>query len=235
MFRRREFPAAVKFQYRDLDNHRHGDDAYAKKFRDSRLTANEEYRLVQVAREEGLLVGATCFDPSSCHKLAGLDFAKIASCSATDWETIRTIEASGLPVIASTGGLTIRETDQLAFVAPGRLALMHCVSRYPCPQERCDLARIRMLRGRYGTPVGWSTHEDPHATLPIQIATAYGADIFERHIGLGGENGYTSSPEQIERWISAWYEALTVIGQENRNDREDERKALARVERKIAA
>jgi N-acetylneuraminate synthase len=64
--------------------------------------------------------------------------------------------------------------------------------------------------------IGFSTHEEPDNMAAIQIAYAKGARIFERHIGVPTKtislNAYSSTPEQIDRWIEAWKVARDAEG-----------------------
>ena len=137
-----------------------------------------------------------------------------------DWPLIEAVAETSLPVVISTGGLKIREIDNLVIFGEHHavdFALMHCVSIYPTPPQACSLQNIAMLRKRHPEVwVGWSTHEDPDAIAPIQMATAYGAVIFERHIGVATEtfklNGYSSSPAQTDRWLEAWKMAQALAG-----------------------
>src|SRR5262249_33570214 len=149
----------------------------------------------------------TPFDELSVQRIAdmGFDLIKVASCSAKDWPLMEAVAETNLPVVFSTGGLKIEDIDNIVVFSEHRalsFALMHCVSIYPTPPDACNLHNIVMLLQRYGNVcVGWSTHEDPDATAPVQMAVAFGAKIFERHIGLPADNmplnNYSSNPEQI--------------------------------------
>jgi sialic acid synthase SpsE len=232
VFKDRGHKVAIKFQLRDLERYTHGDEAYREKFKAAQLLPSDYATLARVARDNGFLVAATPFDPASVELVTklGCDYIKIASCSVTDHETVWAAQNTKLPAIVSTGGGLATDWMRFGF---SDIAVMHCVSLYPCPAERCDLATIARLKNKFPhRPIGWSTHEDPNNTEIIQIAATYGAEIFERHIGLGGENAYTSSPRQIEAWVDAYERAVAIAGQEDRLDRSDERAALARVERK---
>ena len=46
---------------------------------------------------------------------------------------------------------------------------MHCISIYPTPIEQCNLNHIDTLIRRYPKSGGWSTHEDPNETSPVQV------------------------------------------------------------------
>lgn len=222
-----EFPAAIKFQYRDLDTLIHPDFKgnydfkYIKRFEETRITDADYLELVAHARERGFLAACTPFDEISVQKVVdhGFDFLKIASACATDWPLLTAVAEHTLPVIVSTGGLTIRETDRVAaFMTKrvDRLALMHCVAIYPTPDKELALNRIDLLRGRYkGVTVGYSTHEDPNNVLAGSLALAKGAHILERHVGLEAEgmsvNAYSSQAAELRAWATRLREAAGMM------------------------
>jgi uncharacterized cupin superfamily protein len=147
-------------------------------------------------------------------------------------------------VVFSTGGLEINDVDNLVVFSEHRalnLALMHCVSIYPTPPEACNLLNIAMLRKRYPSIcIGWSTHEDPDASAPVQMAVAYGALLFERHIGVATDaiklNAYSATPEQTDRWIEAWKLAQALAGSYERQEALDEEAgALRSLQRGVFA
>lgn len=224
--------AAIKFQFRDLDsfihpNYRDGtDNKNASRFLSTQLTQKEFGCLFDEVKRQGLYTMCTPFDEISVKLVAemGFDLIKVASCSAKDWPLIEAVSESNLPVVFSTGGLEIEDIDNLVVFAEHRaldFALMHCVSIYPTPPTACNLLNIAMLRKRYpNLCIGWSTHEEPDSTAPIQMAVAYGGLLFERHIGVGNDciklNAYSATPEQTDRWLSAWKEAQTLAGSYDR-------------------
>ena len=106
----------------------------------------------------------------------------------------------GLPIIASTGGLLQEEMDAGRFLDHRGCdyALMHCVSIYPTPAADCNLGNIGTFKQRYPNRViGWSTHEDPMKS-PRSCRRAAGAEMFERHVGVGTETS-SSSPIRPHR------------------------------------
>ena len=154
------------------------------------------------------------------------------------------VAETNLPVVLSTGGLKIEDVDNIVVFSEHRaltFALMHCVAIYPTPPDACNLHNIAMLLQRYGNVcVGWSTHEDPEATAPVQMAVAYGAKLFERHIGLPTDNmplnAYSSTPEQIDRWLQAWKLAQELRGSFDRMESsEPEAVSLKSLQRGVFA
>jgi sialic acid synthase SpsE/uncharacterized cupin superfamily protein len=244
--------AAIKFQFRDLDTFIHpehvraSDNKHIPRFLSTRLSRDAYKRLFDEVKRLDLYTMCTPFDEASVELIneMGFDLIKVASCSARDWPLLEVVAESNLPVVISTGGLEIEDVDNLVVFGEHRalnLALMHCVSIYPTPPEACNLQNIAMLRKRYPTMcVGWSTHEDPDAVAPVQMAVAYGALLFERHIGLATDNiklnAYSATPEQTERWLDAWRMAQKLAGSyERQKPLAEEAEALSSLRRGVFA
>ena len=220
--------AAIKFQFRDLPDFVHVDEQrdptnkHVPRFLSTLMPWEGFAELLDAIRSHGMLAMCTPFDESSVDRIVdmGFDLIKVASASATDWPLLERVAASGLPVVASTGGLTRSGADDLVSFLQHRgcdFALMHCVSIYPAPDETCQLSNIGEFRTRYpGLTIGWSTHEDPSDTVPVVVAYAQGARMFERHVGLPTDevtlNAYSSAPDQLDAWLAAWHKARTLVG-----------------------
>jgi len=244
--------AAVKFQFRDLPDFVHADERaqptnkHVPRFLSTLMPWEGFEALLAAIRGHGLLSVCTPFDESSVDRIVsmGFDLIKIASASATDWPLLERIAASGLPVIASTGGLTRSGSDDLVSFLQHRgcdFALMHCVSIYPAPDETCQLSNIGEFRVRYpGVTIGWSTHEDPGDTVPITVAYAQGARMFERHVGLPAAdvtlNAYSSDPDQLDAWFAAWHKTRALLGDVAlRYVPDEERRAIDELRRGVFA
>ena len=224
--------AALKFQFRQLDTFVHAAHReespykYPKRFLDTRLSNEEFARLTDEVRSLGMVTMCTPFDEESVDVIEamGIEVVKIASCSAADWPLLERVAEANKPVIFSTGGLIWKEiSDLVSFFDHRRVdfGIMHCVSIYPTPPELLQLNQISRLKARYADrTIGFSTHEDPDALSPVQVAVAKGAEMFERHVGLrcdGHElNTYSSTPEQIDRWIRVALDARVLCGADRR-------------------
>lgn len=244
--------AAIKFQFRDLPEFVHKDERakptnkHVPRFLSTRLTWDDFAQLQAVIRRCGLLSMCTPFDEASVDRIIKMkfDIIKVASCSARDWPLLEKIAASGLPVIASTGGLVQEEVDDLVSFLVHRgceFALMHCVSIYPTPEDACNLANIAEFKERYpGRTIGWSTHEPPQDTTHVGLATALGAQMFERHVGVETDkiklNAYSSTPEQVDAWLAAAVRAKRLIGTRRRGQPLDvERTSIDELRRGVFA
>lgn len=224
--------AALKFQFRELDSfihpsHRSGSaNKHIPRFLSTRLSSEQFARLTEEVRRQGLITMATPFDEPSVALIEtlGIEVVKLASASATDWPLIERIAVCNRPVVFSTGGLTLKEIDDLVSFFEHRrvhFAIMHCVSIYPTPDERMQLHQVEVLQGRYPTHViGFSTHERPEDTVPVGMAVACGARMLERHVGVETDtiklNAYSSTPAQLGAWIEAAKRARELVGEEAR-------------------
>lgn len=222
----------MKFQFRDLDTLVHpthkenSDNKHIPRFLSTRLSEADFKRLLQEVRAQGMLAACTPFDEASVDAIVrlGFDVLKVASCSATDWPLLQEVAGAGLPVIFSTGGMTVEEIDNVCSFFEHRrvhFAIMHCVSIYPTPDEHLQLNQIDFLRNRYpGVNVGFSTHEPPEETVMVQMSVAKGATMFERHVGIATDkiqlNQYSATPEQLRTWFAAYHRAQTICGSRRR-------------------
>ncbi len=223
-----DFRCAMKFQYRDLDTFIHPyfrdnfEYKYVKRFQETRLSNEALWQLKQESDNLGFVSMCTPFDENSVDKICnfGFDIIKVASCSFTDWPLLEKIAETDKPVIASTAGAMLDDIDRVIVFLKHRrkqFAIMHCVGEYPTSISHLNLNQIDFFKDRYpGIPIGYSTHEDPDNVDAVKIAVGKGARILERHVGVTTEkytlNGYSSTPKQIQEWLGAAQEALTMCG-----------------------
>jgi sialic acid synthase SpsE len=220
--------AAIKLQFRDLDtfvhkDFRHRTDIkYIRRISETRMS-NEDYAiLVKAIRDSGLIPMSTPFDEQSvdlCVKL-GLPIIKVASADSNDWILLEKIARTKRPVIVSTGGLSLKDMDDLVTFFENRnvpLAINHCIAAYPTEDKEMELNQIDFLRTRYpGHTIGLSSHEHQDWTSSIQIAYAKGARTFERHVDIDSDGAtispYSSKPEQVDTWFKAFKKAQEMCG-----------------------
>ena len=220
--------AAIKFQIRDVDTFIHKDFVqrqdirYIKKTVDTRISRADLATMVAFTRDKAMIPLATAFDERSvdmCVEL-GLDIIKLASSDINDWFLIEKIAQTKKPVIASTGGSSLKDTDDLVAFFANRsipLAVNHCVSLYPTEDCELDLNQIDFLRERYPhNTIGFSSHEYHDWTSSMLIAYAKGARVFERHVDINADgvkvSPYCSLPQQIDVWFKAFAKAKEMCG-----------------------
>lgn len=240
-----------KFQFRQLDTFIHpqhkqsSSNKHLGRFASTRLDQAGYAVLYDAVKAQGMYTMCTPFDEESVDLITamGFDLIKVASCSAKDWPLLEKIANANLPIIFSTGGLALSNIDDLVsfFEHQGcDFAIMHCVSLYPIPADKFHLNQIDVLRERYPNRIiGWSTHEDPNELIPVAIAVAKGAKIFERHVGVATEsitlNAYSSTPAQVDVWIAAAKAAIQLCGSRTRITDEAEISSIDTLRRGVFA
>jgi sialic acid synthase SpsE/D-lyxose ketol-isomerase len=223
-----EFSFAFKLQYRELDTFIHPDFKdrtdikYIKRFSETRLDRAQTKRLVDAIKGHGVLAMCTPFDEPSVGRIIedGFDILKVASCSFTDWPLLERISQADLPIIASTAGIELHNIDNVVAFLSNRgkqFSLEVCVAEYPTPYPHLQLNQLDLMIQRYpGLRIGYSTHEDPNETIPVAMAIAKGARIFEKHVGVPTEayalNTYSANPEQGKAWLDAARKAYAIAG-----------------------
>lgn len=250
--RQHQIKAAVKLQYRNLDNFVHvdfrnrEDVKHIPRFMSTRLNYSDFLVLVDEIRKEGMIPMSTPFDEDGVDWCAnqGLEIIKIASCSAMDWPLLEKAAATGKKLIISTGGKTLEDIDKIYNFFIHRncdFALMHCVAEYPVPTEHIQLDFIDRLKKRYpGILIGYSGHEDPDDCTVPMLAAAKGAQIFERHVGVPTEaiklNAYSMNPEQTAHWVKSIKtakEICTLKQEDTKYISQNERDSLASLMRGV--
>jgi sialic acid synthase SpsE len=220
--------AAIKLQFRDVDNFihrdwRHREDIrYIKKTLDTQLSKDDLRKMVEAVRDSGCVTCATPFDEASVEMCVefGVDVIKIASSDISDWFLIERIAKTRKPVIFSTGGSSLKDIDDMVTFFERRqipMAINHCVSIYPSEDSELELNQIDFLKRRYPDHViGYSTHEHTDWTSSVMMAYAKGARTFERHIDIeaGGipVSPYCTLPHQADEWFKAYQKAREMCG-----------------------
>jgi len=225
------FQFAFKLQYRNLETFIHPeykgrkDIKYVKRFEETYISEDNFKRLKDEIINNNFIAICTPFDEKSVDLIEKhqYDIIKIGSCSFTDWPLLERIVQTNLPIIASTASATLEEIDRVITFFEHRnkkICIMHCVGEYPTLNQNLQLNQISFLRKCYPEiAIGFSTHEEPDNFVPIKIAIAKGAKVFERHVALETEkyrkNSYSSTPEQIKNWLIAASEAFEMNGVED--------------------
>lgn len=227
--------AAIKFQFRDVDNFIHDDFKdnkeirYISKTEATRLPRDHFAELAKAVVSVGCIPMATPFDEASVDRCVELDFPiiKVASSDVNDWPLLEKIASTRRPVIISSGGASQKSLDDVVTFFERRsipLSINHCVSLYPSEDDQLELNQIDYLRTRYPEHViGLSTHEyhDWHSSMLISYAK--GARTWERHIDIDHNSvpvsPYCSLPHQIDEWFKAFRKAEEMCGGTGSNRR----------------
>jgi N-acetylneuraminate synthase/sialic acid synthase len=144
--------------------------------------------LKEDCHKAGVKLMSTPFDEPSLELLCDvdIDLFKIASFDLGNLPLIRRIAKVGKPVAISVGGGKIdqiRASVNILLDYIEEVAVMHCVSEYPCEYNRLGLDNIEVLIKEFPQCViGSSDHFN--GTLSGPIAYMKGARVFEKHVTL---------------------------------------------------
>lgn len=159
-----------------------------------RLSENDFYALYAVCNAVGIEMMVT---PFYLEAVAFLDPLVKRHKIASGWMRSRAIfdaaVATGKPVIASTG----MESADCEWPEIPNVSLLHCVSLYPCPDDKANLQRVRRSAGYSDHTVG---------TLACVAAVALGAKIIEKHITFdktaeGPDHACSAEPEEFAEMV----------------------------------
>lgn len=137
----------------------------------------------------------------------------------THLDLIRSMAATGLPTLLSTGMATVAEIDDAvsAFRAAGgqKLVLLHCTSGYPTPAQDVNLRRIPTLAAVFGCPVGFSDHSEGIAAAVG--AVVLGACLIEKHLTTdrslpGPDHRFSSDPEEFAELVRSIRQVEASLG-----------------------
>ncbi len=214
---------AIKFQTRH-NKYLFSQDAYEapyeseNAFADTYGTHREKLELkpewLPILKEDCIKYGvkfmSTPFDEPSLELLRQIDvdILKIASFDLGNLPFIHRIANLGKPVVMSVGGGNsdqIRSSIEVLLNHHDEVAILHCVSEYPCEYNRLGLDNIEILVKTFPQCViGLSDHFN--GTLSGPIAYMKGARVFEKHVTLnrawkGTDHSFALEPEGFRKFV----------------------------------
>ena len=162
-----------------------------------RMTENQIFDLSDFAKRAGIEFACT---PFYVEAVAFLDPLvkrhKIASGWMKNPEIFDAALATGKPVIASMG---MAEIGVHAYRNKPNASFLHCISLYPCPDEKANLSKINTwwIPGYSDPAVG---------TLACVAAAAMGAKIIEKHLTLdkttaGPDHSCSAEPAEFAAMV----------------------------------
>lgn len=122
---------------------------------------------------------------------------KVPSAALTDIGLVDKLNATGRPIILSTGMSTMEQIRKsVSRFDMDRLAITHATSSYPCNPKELNLRMVETLSKEFDCPVGYSGHET--GLVPSVVAVGLGASIIERHFTLDRAMWGTDQSASVE-------------------------------------
>lgn len=218
-----EGASAVKFQTRN-NRYLFSADAYAAPYNSENAFA-ETYgahreclelkpEWLEVLRDDcvkhGVKFMSTPFDEPSLALLEALDvdLLKIASFDLGNLPFIDRVARLGKPTVLSIGGghaEAIKASVDALRRHHDDIAVLHCVSEYPCEYHRLGLDNIETLKQHFpDLTIGLSDHFNGILSGPV--AYLKGARVFEKHVTLnrgwrGTDHSFALEPEGFRKFV----------------------------------
>jgi sialic acid synthase len=216
---------AIKFQTRD-NKYLFSESAYIKPYESENAFAptygahRESLELkiedLHILRDDckkyGVKFMSTPFDEPSLDVLINLDvdILKIASFDLGNLPFINRIAKANKPTVISIGGGNQTQIDSSIEVLrqhlqDDQIALLHCVSEYPCTHDVLGLNNIEILINKYpNIIIGLSDHYNGILSGPLGFVK--GARVFEKHVTLnralkGTDHNFALETEGFRKFV----------------------------------
>lgn len=212
---------AIKFQTYKTQELFPPDHPDYKKFQQTEFTLKTYRELKSHAEEKNMVFLSTPFDVDSLQMLESLDVEaiKIGSGEVTHLAFLKRVAQTNKPVILSSGMSTVPEIQTAVQTLLGSnckgLALLHCVSAYPCPPEKANIRMVSFLKKHFNLLTGYSDHTT--CDTAAMSAVALGACILEKHFTLdhelpGWDHFFSYDPTQFKTMVHMIRETEAVLG-----------------------
>jgi len=192
--------------------HFKGSDRYSWVSRNMRSTPfNEFWRpLKDYCDELGILFFSTPMSKGAAWILNQLDvpFWKVGSGDILDFVTLDYLTKTGRPILFSTGMSTWEETNKAINFLNKKgadIAMLHCISKYPCPPEDLHLATIEYYKEQFpDLTIGFSDHSVGYDSAVASVVL--GANIVEKHFSLnrelwGADHKVSMTPQELREMV----------------------------------
>jgi sialic acid synthase len=214
---------AIKFQTRNnkylfsqdaYDKTYSSENAFATTYGEHRECLELKPEWLPILKEDCIKYGvkfmSTPFDEPSLDLLQQIDvdILKVASFDIGNLSFIQRIAKLGKPVVMSVGGGKfdqIRDSVEVLIDYHVEVAILHCVSEYPCEYNRLGLETIEVLTHEFpGCIIGSSDHFN--GTLSGPVAYLKGARVFEKHVTLnrawkGTDHSFALEREGFRKFV----------------------------------
>ena len=243
----------VKFQKRELDicipkNERDklrdtpwGTMSYMKYKQKLELSITQLKILKNYAKNKKIEMFVSCFDTLSLKKIKSLNFKhnKIPSALISNEIFLKEVAKEKKHTFISTGMCnldTISKAIKIFKSMKCSFTLMHCVSLYPCPENKLNLSLISYYKKKFKCDVGYSGHES--TVSPSIYAYILGATAIERHITLdrtmyGSDQAASLEVEGLNRLVRDVRVLDIILGDGKKKIWDSEKSAMKKLRERL--
>jgi len=215
---------AVKFQTHNVEDeqlnirvtspHFKESDRYSWVLRNTLSTPLNEFwiPLKKFCDEIDIIFFSTPMSRGAAKKLSmiGTELWKVGSGDMLDFVMLDYLAETKKPIIFSSGMSTMEETRMaIDFLKKKNadIALLHCISKYPCPTEELNLSTIEYYKEQFqDIIIGFSDHSIGFESAVA--AVALGAKIIEKHFSIsrdlwGSDHKVSMTPNEFHQMVKA--------------------------------
>lgn len=169
-------------------------------------------------------------------------YIKLASCDINNVRFLRKVAKCGKTIVISTGMSEMREIEiginALTQAGAKDIVIMHCVSNYPAYLHQSNITYIKVLKEKFGLPVGFSDHTGD--SIAACMALCMGATWFEKHFTEdktqeGLDHAYAQEEEEFTRYVKDIHDAQKALVLREDKVSEDEKYTKKRARRSLYA
>ncbi len=219
----------VKFQTWKVENLRDGpwnSDGRRQIYEKAELSRDMHKTLKQRCDDLGVKFMSSCFSSRDVAEVREhTSLLKIPSTEIANEDLMREavrlfVDDPDHHIYVSTGASLWHEVTHAVDAltrAGANFTLLHCVSSYPCPADKCNMLRMKDLQ-RVASNVGYSGHYP--GIIDALVAVEMGATAVEKHFTVdqelpGRDNKFAILPPelaQIRQYIDARGKMLSSLG-----------------------
>ncbi len=207
----------VKYQISSIDN----GESHKEMLSKLELDFESHKILKDYCEKKNIIFMSTPYDIRSAQFLnqINLPIYKTSSADLVDLPLHRYIAKTGKPCIISSGMASLGEIERTVSIYSQekntQIALLHCVSNYPCSDASLNLRVMKTLKQAFQCPIGFSDHSIGCTASVLSIGL--GARVIEKHLTLnkkmiGPDHSASSNPEEFSLLVKSIRRAESMMG-----------------------
>jgi len=181
--------------------------------------------LIKYCKDKEIDFMASVFDIEGLNEMVkkGMKVIKLSSYTITNLPLIEAAAKLKLPIIMSTGGASISETEDAVNCINkyhNDLSLLHCSIQYPTKLEDVNMGILDTFKNVFpNVKIGYSDHTIEPSSAPIQ-SIYLGGVVVEKHITLdkqmkGPDHFFALEPDELKQMVDEIKEAENKYASNN--------------------
>jgi len=169
-------------------------------------------KLMDYCKEKGIDFMASVFDTEGLDVMIdkGMQVIKLSSYTITNLPLIEAAAKTGFPIIMSTGGATIGETEEavnMVLKYHNNITLLHCSIQYPTKLEDINMGVLDTFSNVFpDIKIGYSDHSEEPSDAPVE-SIYLGGSVVEKHITLdktmkGPDHFFALEPDELKKMVN---------------------------------